>query len=160
MPFTCQVTEVSDDPVTVALKDCVAPALTFALAGETTTVTPEPEGGVLELEAEELFVVPVQPASAAAAARNTKSSDCRKALFFNLSIRKRTKSVALKRRIACTALCLGVRRGTTVRKGKIRVGKREQAQNWSQLSELQDLQGGIVATPCWEIRFDAEHAWF
>src|SRR5580692_10812705 len=37
-PFTCQVTAVFDDPVTVALKDCVAPARTLALAGEILTV--------------------------------------------------------------------------------------------------------------------------
>ena len=45
-PFTCHVTAVFDDPVTVALNDCVAPARTFALAGETETVTLDPEGGV------------------------------------------------------------------------------------------------------------------
>jgi hypothetical protein len=87
-PFTCQVTEVFDDPVTVTLKDCVAPARTFALAGETATVTLDPEGGVLELEVAELFVVAAQPASAAAAARNTRGSECRKANLFNLSTKK------------------------------------------------------------------------
>jgi hypothetical protein len=40
MPFTCQVTEVLDGPVTVALNDFVDPARTFALDGETVTVTP------------------------------------------------------------------------------------------------------------------------
>ena len=93
-PFTCQVTAVFDDPATVALKDCVAPARTFALAGETVTVTLDPEGGVVGLEAGELFVVPVQPVSAAAASRSTKSGECRKANFFNLSIRKHTESKA------------------------------------------------------------------
>jgi hypothetical protein len=125
-PFTCQVTEVFDDPATVALKDCVAPARTFTFAGETATVTLDPEDGVLELEAEELFVVPAQPASAAAAGRNTKSSECRKTNFFNLVIRMRTESAALRRRIACTELCPGAGRGTTVRKDKIRYGTPEQ----------------------------------
>jgi hypothetical protein len=69
-PFTCQVTDVFVDPETVALKDCAEPARTFALAGMTETVTPDPKGGVLELEGDELFVVAVQPASAIAASRN------------------------------------------------------------------------------------------
>jgi hypothetical protein len=99
-PFTCQVTEVFDDPVTVALKDFVAPARTFALAGEIVTVTLDPEGGVVGLEGAEFFVVPVQPASAAAASGNmTSSSERRDAMFLNLSIRKHTESAALTRRI-------------------------------------------------------------
>jgi hypothetical protein len=48
-PFTCQVTEVFDDPATVALNDFVAPTRTFALAGATVTVTLDPEGGVTGL---------------------------------------------------------------------------------------------------------------
>ena len=87
-PFTCHVTAVFDDPATVAPKDFVAPARTFALAGETVTVTLDPEGGVVGLEAGELFVVPVHPASAAAASRETERSKCREADFFHLSIRK------------------------------------------------------------------------
>jgi len=82
-PFTCQVTAGFADPATVALKDCVAPARTFALAGAMVTVTLDPEGGPLELEGDEPFVVAVQPASAAAASRNTKSIDCRRASFLN-----------------------------------------------------------------------------
>ena len=74
-PFTCQVTEVFDDADTVTLKDCVAPARTFALAGETETVTLGPEGSVLETGSDELFVVPVQPGRAKAARRNTKSGE-------------------------------------------------------------------------------------
>jgi hypothetical protein len=70
--------------------------------------------------------VPVQPASAAAASRNTKSGECRKANLFHLSIRKHTESKAPGFWIACTALCLGVRRGTTVRKDKIGHGTPEQ----------------------------------
>jgi hypothetical protein len=125
-PFTCQITEAFDNPVTVALKDFVAPARTLALGGATATVTLDPEGGVLELEGDELFVVPVHPASAAAASRNTETKECRKANFLHLSIRKHTESAPLRRRIACTGLCLGVSRGTTVRKDKIGRGTPEQ----------------------------------
>lgn len=72
-PFTCQVTEVFDDPATVALNGCVAPARTLALDGETLTVTLEPEGGVFEFELEdEFFVVPVHPPSDTASNRNVK----------------------------------------------------------------------------------------
>jgi hypothetical protein len=120
--FTCHVTAVFDDPATVAPKDFVAPARTFALAGETVTVTLDPEGGVVGLEAGELFVVPVHPASAAAASRNAESGERRKSNFFNLSIRKHTESEARWRRIVCTELCLGVGRRTTVRKDKIGLG--------------------------------------
>lgn len=66
-PFTCHVTSVFDVPDTVAPKDCVAPARTLALRGDTLTVTPDPDDGVLELELEELVVVPVQPARRTAA---------------------------------------------------------------------------------------------
>jgi hypothetical protein len=129
-PFTCQVTEVFDDPVTVALNDFVKPARTFAFAGATVTVTLDPEGGVCELGTEELFVVPVHPASAAAASKNTRGSKCCKVIFFNLcviSMIRRTASAPPLRRFACTELCLGVGRRTTVRKYKIRIGTREQA---------------------------------
>ena len=142
-PFTCHVTAVFDDPATVALKDFVAPARTFALAGETVTVTLDPEGGVVGLEAGELFVVPVQPASAAAASRNTKSGECRKANFFHLSIRKHTESKAPGVWIACTELCLGVSRGTTVRKDKIGHGTPEQ--DWTYLSNDLGLRLAIAA---------------
>jgi hypothetical protein len=100
-PFICQVTEVFDDPVTVALKDCTAPALTFALAGETITVTPDPEEGVLELEGDRLFVVPAQPASAAAASSNTRGSEFRKPNPFHLSIGEHTQRLPHIFRIAC-----------------------------------------------------------
>jgi hypothetical protein len=93
-PFTCQVTEVFDEPVTVALKDCVAPARTLALGGVTVTVTPDPEGGAPVLDSDELFVVPVQPASAAALARNTISNACRQANSLSLSIRRHTERMA------------------------------------------------------------------
>jgi hypothetical protein len=71
-PFTSQVTERFDEPLTVALKDCIAPARTLALGGATVTVTLDPEGGVPALDSDELFVVPVQPARTEAA-RITKS---------------------------------------------------------------------------------------
>lgn len=93
-PFTCQVTEVFDVPATVALKDCVAPARTLALAGDTVTVTLDPaedvpEGGPM--------TVPVQPARAATASRITKSNECRKAKVLKFSInggRKKRRSYA------------------------------------------------------------------
>jgi hypothetical protein len=93
-PFTCQDTEVFGDPDTVALKDCVAPARTLALAGETVTVTLDPEGGVLELEGGELFVAPEHPASATTPSRNTRSGECRRTHFLDFPIRKRTGSAA------------------------------------------------------------------
>jgi hypothetical protein len=99
-PFTCQVTPVFDDPEIMALKDWVRPALTFALAGETESVTLDPEGGIVGLEGDELFVVPAQPASATAASRNMGSAEYREANLFHLSIRKHTESVA-PRRLEC-----------------------------------------------------------
>jgi hypothetical protein len=95
-PFTCQVIDVFVDPETVALKDCVAPARTLALAGLTVTVTVDPEGGVLELEGDELFVVAVQPESTAANVRNARISEWCETNSFNLSIRKHTEGEALR----------------------------------------------------------------
>ena len=92
-PFTCQLTAVFEDPATVALNDLVAPTRTVALAGETVTVTLDPEGGELEFPGWELadpLVVPVHPASAAAASRTTRNREDRKANFFHMLIRKRT----------------------------------------------------------------------
>jgi len=90
-PFTCQVTPVFEFPVTVALNDCVAPARTLAVAGETITVTPGPEGGLpefpeFELEVEEFLVVPVHPDITAAARTKIKGMDRRKANFFSMCI--------------------------------------------------------------------------
>jgi len=99
-PFTCHVTEVVDDPATVALKDCVAPARTLALGGVTVTATLDPEEGALELAGDEVFVVPVQAARAAEAARKTKSSACREANSFILCIRKFTERRGCMRRTA------------------------------------------------------------
>jgi hypothetical protein len=91
-PFTCQLTAEFVDPATVARNDCVAPALTLALCGETETVMLAPEGGVLEfppefeLEAFPLLVAPVQPASADAARTSAIDGAYRAANFCNLSI--------------------------------------------------------------------------
>jgi hypothetical protein len=62
-PFTSQLTDVFDDPLTVALNDCVAPARTLTVPGETETVTPGGEDGPPEFD--EPLVAPVHPASAA-----------------------------------------------------------------------------------------------
>lgn len=78
-PFTLHVTEVLDDPVTVAVNCCVLPSNTLALDGDTETVT---EGGggfdvpdVLDDELPPLL----QPVMATAAA--TSSVDSRAASF-------------------------------------------------------------------------------
>jgi hypothetical protein len=125
-PFTCQVTEVFDDPVTVALNDFVATALTFALVGETVTVTLCPLGGVLELEGDELLVAPVHPASAIAASRDAQSTECLLVKVLNFSIGRDTEGTALPRRNVRSELCLVASGGTTVRKDKIRRGTVEQ----------------------------------
>ena len=143
-PFTCQVTEVFDEPLTVELKVCVAPARTLALGGATVTVTLDPEGGALELAGDELFVAPVHAASVAAAARNRKSSKCRKTNFFILFIRMQPESTAQKSRIACIALCLCVGTATTVRKDKIGHGTPEQAGDVSNnLGSASGLRGSL-----------------
>ncbi len=64
-----------DDPVTVALKDFVAPARTLAVEGETTTVTLDVEGGGTGLETDELLVVPVQLLNPAAVSKTEKSGE-------------------------------------------------------------------------------------
>jgi hypothetical protein len=126
MPFTCQVTKVFEEPVTVALNDFVAPARTFALAGDTTIVTLGPAGGVPEFEGDEPFVAPVHPANAETANRNTESDECREVKSLNFSIRRHSESAALLRRLASNELCLDARCGTTVRKDKISRGTPEQ----------------------------------
>jgi len=70
-PFTCQVTAMFEVPDTVAPKVCVAPARTLALVGDTFTVTPDPDSGVLEFE---LVVVPVHPDRSATASRRESAS--------------------------------------------------------------------------------------
>jgi len=99
-PFTSQVTAVLDDPATVTLNPLVAPARSAALAGETVTVMPEPEGGALEPPELELDVVgglaaPVQPASQAASSDTTKNK-CGHAILRNLAIRKHAKLAVRK----------------------------------------------------------------
>jgi hypothetical protein len=91
------------------------------------------------LDVEELFVAALQPTSTVAAARHTRTSQCRKANFFNLSINEHTNSAAPIRRIAYTELCLGVSSGTTVRKDKIRLGGREQGDTFAYSSGLAGL---------------------
>jgi hypothetical protein len=94
-PFTCQVTAVFTLPVTVALNDAVAPARTSALEGETLTVTLGFEGGGLEVpvvEPEELFVVPVQPATAAAHSRHARNDKRRKTSLCSVVIERRIGS--------------------------------------------------------------------
>ena len=44
-PFTCQVTDMLDEPLTVEVKALVAPARTFAELGETPTVIVAGGGG-------------------------------------------------------------------------------------------------------------------
>jgi hypothetical protein len=143
-PFTCHVTAVFDDPATVAPKDFVAPARTLALAGETATVTLDPEGAVLGLEGDELFVVAVHPARAAAASGSKKSFEYRKINFSNLSIRMQTERSAFRRRTACSELCLGVSCGTTVPKDKIGHGTPEQDRHVSKdLGSTSGIRGSL-----------------
>jgi hypothetical protein len=68
-PLTCQVTVVFDDPVTDAVKVCVAPALTLAVAGDTETATPEGDDEFPEFELgfEGPLVAPVHPVSSTSA---------------------------------------------------------------------------------------------
>jgi hypothetical protein len=63
----------------------------LVVAGETITVTPDPEGGVpefpeFELEGAEFLVVPVHPAIAAAARIKTTGKDRRKLNVFSVCI--------------------------------------------------------------------------
>ena len=59
-PFTCQVTVVFDVPVTVAANGCDRPARTFAVFGETDTVTFGGGGGGVPGFPDEPPTVPVQ----------------------------------------------------------------------------------------------------
>lgn len=93
-PFICQLTAVFEVPATAALNDLVAPARIVALAGETVTVTLDPEGGGLEfpgleLELADTLVVPVHPASAVAASRTARGGESRNANSFHVFIRTR-----------------------------------------------------------------------
>jgi len=116
---------VFEDPETVALKDCVAPARTVAVAGETLTVTLDPEEE-LELEDDDPLTVPVQPASATAAIRNTKNSGCRIQHLIGFSMGKVIEKEASERRIPSPQQCRSRRIETTVRKAKLRPRTPEQ----------------------------------
>ena len=77
-PFTCQLTAVFDVPETDALKDCVVLTRTFAVAGVTATLTPDPEGlefPGFELELDEFLTVPEHPAITAAARIKTRGQE-------------------------------------------------------------------------------------
>lgn len=78
-PFTCQLTDVFDVPLTVALNDCVAPARTLTVPGETETVTPEGED--VPTEFDEPLVAPVHPANAAAERTRRMRCERRKTNF-------------------------------------------------------------------------------
>jgi hypothetical protein len=97
-PLTCQVTAEFDDPETVALKDCVAPTRTFAEAGETLTVTLDPDE-VLELEDDDPLTVPVHPARAIADSSKTKSCEPRKRKWIGFFMGKAIKKEASEHRI-------------------------------------------------------------
>src|SRR5579863_3664096 len=66
-PFTCQVTAVFDEPMTVAVKFCVVKLEIFAVVGDTVTLTtcvPPPEGSFTPLQpakATEKTEMPISP---------------------------------------------------------------------------------------------------
>jgi hypothetical protein len=100
-PFTCQVTELFEDPETVALNDFVAPTRTVAVDGETATLMPEVDGGVLEfpdveLDPAEPLVAPVHPASVTRTAIATTSGHKSRELnVLNFAISKHTRSLSI-----------------------------------------------------------------
>jgi hypothetical protein len=61
-PFTCQVTDVFDEPLTVALNGWVAPARTLAGFGETETATAGGGAPAVPGFPEELLVTPAHRA--------------------------------------------------------------------------------------------------
>jgi hypothetical protein len=83
-PFTCQLTALFDDPVTVAVNVCDAPGRRFAVPGETETAMPEAEGDdgndgeVVPVEFEVPFVVPVHPVNAMTVRTKIARRECRK----------------------------------------------------------------------------------
>lgn len=102
-PFTCQLTAVFDVPETDALKDCVVLTRTFAVAGVTATLTPDPEGlefPGFELELDEFLTVPEHPAITAAARIKTRGKNRRNANVGRICIRMENKWAAL-RQSAC-----------------------------------------------------------
>jgi hypothetical protein len=125
-PFTCQLTDAFDVPLTVALNVCAKPARTLAVPGETETVTPE--GEVVPPEFDEPLVAPVHPASAAAERARRMESGRRTTNVLNCSSTKRRISGApFVRLIVCMRVWLGAALGTTVRRDKNRIGTCEQA---------------------------------
>jgi len=85
-PFTCQLTEVFDDPLTDALKLCGLPARTLALLGDTETVTAD--DGEFEADPAEFdapFVEPVHPDWAAAITKNKMRMEFLNSIFLDHS---------------------------------------------------------------------------
>lgn len=83
-PFTCQLTEVFDEPLTDALKLCVLPARTLELLGDTETVTAD--DGEFEVDPAEFdapLVEPVHPDRAAAIAKNRMRMECLNSIFLD-----------------------------------------------------------------------------
>ena len=92
-PFTCQLTEVFEEPLTATLKLWVAPARTLVLRGDTETVMPEDaEFEVVPPEFDATLVEPVQHGKNAAVTRNMIRIKCRKSIFLNRSDRNNTSS--------------------------------------------------------------------
>jgi hypothetical protein len=90
-PFTCQLTEVFDEPLTAALKLWVAPIRTLALAGDTETVMPDDaEFEVDPPEFDAPLVEPVHPDRAAAVTMTKMRMKCRNSIFLNRSDRNDT----------------------------------------------------------------------
>ncbi len=87
-PFTCQLTDVFEVPLTVALNVCADPARTLAVPGETETVTPEGED--VPTEFDEPLVAPVHPASAAAEETSRMRSERRTTIVLIVPLRKYT----------------------------------------------------------------------
>jgi hypothetical protein len=74
-PFTCQLTVVFDDPVTIALKGCDAPGRRLAVLGETETATLEDGDDGEPEEFDGPLVAPVHPVRAAN--RKSTKRECR-----------------------------------------------------------------------------------
>ncbi len=118
-PFTCQLTVVFDDPVTVALNGCEAPERTLAVLGETETATLEDGDDGEPEEFDGPLVAPVHPARAAN--RESTKREYRERIS-PFPKKRRTSGLAPMHWIACLRLCLGVFPGTTVRRDNIGPG--------------------------------------
>jgi hypothetical protein len=82
-PFTCQFTDVFDDPVTVAVNVWLPPTRTLALLGNTDTLMPPDvvcvgEDDVFEL----LFVMPEHPACRSAPSTSSEIREARRITMF------------------------------------------------------------------------------